>query len=67
MFEFSQVPTHDEKGERLQYYADDNANVSVRDMLERERLGLDEVGCHLQTALRAPNQVFLTMILHPYS
>jgi len=28
----------------VQYYADDKADISVREMLEREKLGLDEVG-----------------------
>ena len=40
---FVQVATHDRKGDRLQYYADDDPNKSVREMMEHEKLGLEEV------------------------
>lgn len=41
---FLKVPTHDRDGKRVQYFADDGLDRSVREMAERERLGLEEVG-----------------------
>ncbi|EDQ91287.1 uncharacterized protein MONBRDRAFT_1359, partial [Monosiga brevicollis MX1] len=37
-----QVPTHDREGTRHQYFADDSMGQNVQDLLQRERLGLDD-------------------------
>ena len=37
----------------MQYFADDGLDRSVREMAERERLGMEEVCCTLKLALDA--------------
>ena len=52
------MPTHDRDGKRVQYFADDGLDRSVREMAERERLGLEEVGKPSLAGWLAQERVF---------